>query len=126
MRSKFENLINFIENNDIPTPISIEMTILALADKYHPQGNQKRYVKCELNGFNISPAIAELTGLYLSKDKRYFNSVIIKGCGMDMLLDLQHKAYNAACKKGYPNLFEQQKYIQHYQKEEEIPKIKET
>ena len=89
MRSNTENMEQFIRDHEcLHMPIMLDIGLHKLADRNHPKGNQKRYLKCYVGDFDITKFVAETTNLPFSEAKDSPGCVIIHGCGMDMGLAL--------------------------------------
>lgn len=101
-----KNLISWCENNNIKTPIKLEIGLA----KIDYRNCQTRYFRVYINGHDVTQMIANAVNLKLSKAKRTNNCLIVHGCGMDMGLALQDRVYRAAYQYN-SNLFDKDDYI---------------
>ena len=92
---------------EIGKPIRLELHLDHVDIKYP----ETRYMKVYIGESLVTGMIANLTGLGLSESKKYYGDITVKGGGSDMGEWLQHRAYEHACRLGYPDMFDMTEYI---------------
>lgn len=103
-------LIEYIKENNIETPVKLEIGLDAIKDRSNPEGNQKRYFHVFIDGTDVTKMVADFAGLHFSNAKDTNGSLIVHGCGMDMGLALQQRVYKRASAFGYPEMFSSDDY----------------
>lgn len=99
-------ICDYIWENDIPTPVQLEIGLDKIVHDRTGRGNEARYLSVRINGKDVTRMVAEATGLRVSLAKDTLGCLIIHGCGMDMGFALQDRMYRAASQEGYPDMFD--------------------
>ncbi len=115
------SLFAFITDKNITQPIQLEIGLDKVVYDKRRCGNDARYLTVKIGGENVTQMVAEAVNLKVSKAQSAYGSLIIHGSGMDMGLALQDRIYSAACRAGYPDMFDRDvyKYLGKKNKEKE-------
>lgn len=102
-----KGLIDFVRLNHFETPVMLEMKV----EKITNDGTT-RYIRVKIQGVDVGGLVAIATDKRVSRARKTRGCVIVHGCGMDMLLELQMRVHNKASMLGYPNMFHKDRYKQ--------------
>ena len=89
-----------------PQPIKLEIQL----DKVSSDG-MTRYMTIEIGGHNVTQMVANALNYKVSKARDTYGSMIVKGCGMDMGLDVLERLKYAMEDTEYPDMFNTSDYI---------------
>ena len=105
------NLFEYVNKCVCPTePIKLEIGLDKIVWDRRRNGNDARYLTVRINGQLVTRAVAEVTGLKMSKAQDTYGSLIIHGSGSDMGWVLQTMVYSAAYREGFPDMFDRDEY----------------
>ena len=93
------------EGADIQMPIQLEIGI----DKVSSDG-MTRYMTTRIAGQDVTSMIANAIHCKTSRARDTSGDLVVSGCGMDMGLYVQNSLYRAACRAGYPDMFDESHY----------------
>lgn len=99
------NLIDYVKQNKIATPIELKIGIVKVVPDRYRQGNDARYMRVYIGDIEVSRMVAEFTGLKVSHSRNAYETVIIHGSGMDMCFALADSVRSHAYYEGYPDMF---------------------
>ena len=99
------NLIDYVKQNKIATPIKLKIGITKVVPDRYRQGNDARYMRVYIENVEVSRMVAEFTGLKVSHSRNAYETVIIHGSGMDMCFALADAVRSKAFYQGYPDMF---------------------
>ena len=99
------NLIDYVKQNKITTPIKLKIGIVKVVPDRYRQGNDARYMRVYIEDIEVSRMVAEFTGLKVSHSRNAYETVIIHGSGMDMCFALADAVRSRAFYQGYPDMF---------------------
>lgn len=102
MKTDIMPLINWIKNNNISTPVKLEIGLDKLICHYP----ETRYFTIKINGHTVTQMVANALGRKISK----YGSIIIHGGGMDMGFAVQNDLHYKACREGYNDFFNESEY----------------
>ncbi len=91
-------------------PIKLEIGLDKFVPDSKKNGNDARYFSVFIGGKDVTALVAYATGLKTSTGYNTYGSIIIHGSGMDMGFALQSRMYSAACRDGYPDMFDKDEY----------------
>jgi len=93
------------EGVDIQMPIQLEIGI----DKISSDG-MTRYMTTRIAGQNVTSMVANAIHCKTSRARDTSGDLVVSGCGMDMGFYVQNSLYHAACRAGYPDMFDEGHY----------------
>lgn len=103
-------LLDFVRKNGLGKDIRLSIGLDKIANKLSPNGNQSRYLRCFLDGHEVTGMVASLCGFTTSNAKDTRGCIIVHGCGMDMGFYVQSKVYSCAFENGEKEMFDKSNY----------------
>lgn len=99
-------LLRYVKENNLGKGIKLSIGLDKLANVNHPQGKQSRYLRCFINGAEVTGMVASLCNFPISKARDTYGCLIVHGCGMDMGWFVQSEVYSRAFQNGEKEMFD--------------------
>ena len=103
-------LLDYVKRNNLGKNVQLSIGLDKIANKLSPNGNQSRYLRCFLDGHEVTGMVASLCGFKTSNAKDTKGCIIVHGCGMDMGFYVQDRVYSYAFRNGGKEMFSSSNY----------------
>ena len=82
----------YILNNHIPQPVHLELRVMHISTD-----RMTRYIKVYLQGHEVTQMVANIVEFRVSRSKnpKLRGSLIVRGCGYDIGMDIQNRVHIA-------------------------------
>lgn len=94
------------ESMGLRGPIQLAIGVNKVADH-----RTSWFITVKIDGYDVTQMVAEACGLPMSVGFNTYNSLIMKGIGLNVGTALQSRLYGVAKRAGYPDMFDKTDFI---------------